>query len=149
MAKITSNASGLALAISFGILLVSAATTSSLLGAPPSTGKPNSNSTMKSSNVTQSASKANKTGADNVTQSASKANKTGADNVTKTSLSGQGTPSAPYAATSNNTTGNITKAGNSTEGNITKAAGGALSNVGKAVGGGLKGLGNLISGNKK
>jgi hypothetical protein len=134
MAKITSNASGLALAISFGILLVSAATTSSLLGAPPSTGKPNSNSTMKSSNVTQSA---------------SKANKTGADNVTKTSLSGQGTPSAPYAATSNNTTGNITKAGNSTEGNITKAAGGALSNVGKAVGGGLKGLGNLISGSKK
>src|SRR4029078_3954090 len=108
MAKITSNASGLALAISFGILLVSAATTSSLLGAPPSTGKPNSNSTMKSSNVTQSASKANKTGAGNVTQSASKANKTGAGNVTqsaskanktgagnvtKTSLSGQGAPS--------------------------------------------------------
>ena len=94
MTKITSNALGLALAISFGVLLVSAVTTSSLLGAPPSTGKMNSSSTMKSSNMTQSA---------------SMANKTGAGNMTKTTLSGQGTSAAPFAATSN-PTGNMTKA---------------------------------------
>ena len=76
------------------------------------------------------------------------ANKTGAGNMTKTTLSGHGTPAAPFAATSN-PTGNMTKAGNSTVGNMTKAAGGAVSNLSKAVGGGIKGLGNLISGSKK
>ncbi|MGC2599068.1 MAG: hypothetical protein WA395_13190, partial [Nitrososphaeraceae archaeon] len=95
MTKITSNALGLALAISFGVLLVSAVTTSSLLGAPPSM--------------------ANKTGAGNMTKAANST----AGNMTKTTLSGQGTSAAPFAATSN-PTGNMTKAANSTAGNMTK-----------------------------
>ena len=123
---------------------------SSALGA--TSGNASGNLTKKSSNMTQSA---------------SMANKTGAGNKTKSTLSGQGTPAAPYAATGNNTTGNTTKASGATTGSMTKAGqaasgnmskvagnvskvgGGVVSNLSKAVGGGFKGLGNLISGSKK
>ena len=118
MGKIVSNVLTVVLVLSIGIILGSAYSTSSLLGAAPSTGKTSSNSSMKSGNSTSSSSMTNKTGAGNM----SKAGNATAGNMSKAAA-------------------NMSKAA----GNVSKVGGGVLANLSKAVGGGLKGLGNLIS----
>ena len=67
MAKMVSNVLGVALALSIGIILASAGSASSVLGAT-STGNTSGNLTMKSSNMTSSGSMTNKTGAGNMSK---------------------------------------------------------------------------------
>ena len=153
----TYNSLALAIAIATGIMLATSGSAASVLAqqytAPPTAqkaGNPSGNSPMKSGNTTSAGGMMNKSSAGNAT-------KTAAGNATKagntTTLSGQGTPGAPFKPTANMTAGNATKAGNTTAANMTKAAGNATSTtmtkLGQAIGGGLKGLGNMISGGKK
>jgi len=110
----------------------------------PKAGNPSGNSPMKSGNTTSAGGMMNKT-------APAAGNATKAGNAT--TLSGQGTPGAPFKPTANMTAGNATKAGNTTAANMTKAAGNATSTtvtkLRQAIGGGLKGLGNMISGGNK
>ena len=76
--EMVSNLLGVALALSVGIMLASAGSASSVLGAN-STGNASGNPSMKSSNMTSSGKMMNKTGAGNM----SKAGNTTVGNVTK------------------------------------------------------------------
>jgi hypothetical protein len=172
MEKMTYNSLAVAIAITTGIMLATSGAASVLAQqytappAAPKAGNPSSNSPMKSGNTTSAGGMMNKTAAGNATKTAAgNATKTAAGNATKTAagnatkagntttLSGQGTPGAPFKPTANMTAGNATKAGNTTAANMTKAAGNATSTtitkLRQAVGGGLNGLGNMISGGKK
>ena len=165
MEKMTYNSLTMAIAVATGIMLATSGSAASVLAqqytAPPTApkaGNPSGNSPMKSGNTTSAGGMMNKTAAGNATKTAAgNATKTAAGNATKagntTTLSGQGTPGAPFKPTANMTAGNATKAGNTTAANMTKAAGNATSTtmtkLGQAIGGGLKGLGNMISGGKK
>jgi len=165
MEKMTYNSLAVAIAVATGIMLATSGSAASVLAqqytAPPTApkaGNPSGNSPMKSGNTTSAGGMMNKTAAGNATKTAAgNATKTAAGNATKagntTTLSGQGTPGAPFKPTANMTAGNATKAGNTTAANMTKAAGNATSTtmtkLGQAIGGGLKGLGNMISGGKK
>ena len=149
MEKMTYNSLAVAIALTTGIMLATSGSAASVLAqqytAPPTAqkaGNPSGNSPMKSGNTTSAGGMMNKTAAGNATKAGN-----------TTTLSGQGTPGAPFKPTANMTAGNATKAGNTTAANMTKAAGNATSTtmtkLGQAIGGGLKGLGNMISGGKK
>ena len=153
----TYNGLAVAIAVATGIMLATSGSAASVLAqqytAPPTTpkaGNQSGNSPMKSGNTTSAGGMMNK-------PAAATGNATKAGNTTKagnaTTLSGQGTPGAPFKPTANMTAGNTTKAGNTTAANMSKAAGNATSTtvtkLRQAIGGGLKGLGNMISGGNK
>ena len=90
MTKMLSSILGMVLAFSIAIMLASAGSASSVLGATSSTGNASGNSAVKSSNMTSSGSMMNKTGVGNMSRAGN-----------TTTLSGQGTPGAPFKPTGN------------------------------------------------
>ena len=68
MTKMLSSILGMVLAFSIAIMLASAGSASSVLGATSSTGNANGNSAVKSSNMTSSGSMMNKTGVGNMSR---------------------------------------------------------------------------------
>src|SRR5438093_4556932 len=118
MTKMVSNVLGVALALSVGIMLASAGSASSVLGAN-STGNASSNSCMKSSKMTSPGNTMNKTGAGNMSK---------AGNATAGNMSKAG----------NATAGNVTKVGGGVLTNLSKAVGGGLKGLGNLLSGGKK-----------